>query len=253
MKNVRAVAVLPLLFALSLRGDTIELKTGEKIDGRFKQANSDGAIIEVGGQSLTIPLDKVRAIYLGAGPNATASGERAPYGEAVDALKALRSVTSSSVSYRDYAPRVLDAKVKVDKYLSSPGGDDARRDTIRAAMQYYELAATAWNAEIVKDYDRAREVGQALQNPALAECPTVKKVIAESEASAERISNGTEIVIGRMKYKNPPPPLSPGETREMHTKNTAAMFTGNSLGQQPGLLWSCAASKIEMLEGATTK
>src|SRR5712692_6783873 len=111
------LAVLPSLFALSLRGDTIELKTGEKIDGRFKQATSAGVVMEVGGQSITVPIARVRAIYLGAAPTTAKADSTAT--DALEALKALQSVTSSGVSYRDYAPRVLDAKVKVDKYLSS--------------------------------------------------------------------------------------------------------------------------------------
>jgi hypothetical protein len=38
---------------------------------------------------------------------------QAPASDALDALKGLRSVTEVGLSYRDYAPRVLDAKVKV--------------------------------------------------------------------------------------------------------------------------------------------
>src|SRR6266446_10242340 len=98
------LAVLPSLFALSLRGDTIELKTGEKIDCRFKQATSAGVVMEVGGQSITVPIARVRAIYLGEAPAAKADST---WTDALDALKALQSVTSSGVSYRDYAPRVL--------------------------------------------------------------------------------------------------------------------------------------------------
>src|SRR5258708_4832106 len=59
------LALLPPLFAVSLRGDTFELKRGEGIEGTFKQATSAGAVIEVGGQSITFPLGKLRAIYFG--------------------------------------------------------------------------------------------------------------------------------------------------------------------------------------------
>ena len=117
MKNVRAVAVLPLLFALSLRGDTIELKTGERIEGTFKQATSAGAVIEVGGQPISIPLEKVKAIYFGAVPSASPTAPP-PARDALDALRGLQSVVESGLTYRDYATRVLDAKVKVDRYLS---------------------------------------------------------------------------------------------------------------------------------------
>src|ERR1035437_1511334 len=47
MRFFRVLAVLPPLFALSLSGDTIQLKTGERIEGTFKQATSTGAVIDV--------------------------------------------------------------------------------------------------------------------------------------------------------------------------------------------------------------
>jgi hypothetical protein len=115
MRFLQVLAVLSPLFALSLRGDTIELKTGERIDGTFKQATQTGAVIEVGGQSVTIPLEKVQAIYFGVVPARTVSGA-APSELAMGSLRALRSVTDSGISYRDYAPRVLDTRVSVDKY-----------------------------------------------------------------------------------------------------------------------------------------
>jgi hypothetical protein len=95
-----SLAILALLFALSLRGDTIELKTGERI--------------EVAGQPITIPLEKIQAIYFGVVPSRTVAGP-APSQEALDALKALRSVVQTGLDYRDYSQRVLDAKVKVDR------------------------------------------------------------------------------------------------------------------------------------------
>jgi hypothetical protein len=92
-------------------------------------------VLEVGGQSITVPIAKVRAIYLGFAPNAAKASSSAT--EAIiDALKGLQSVTNSGVSYRDYAPRVLDAKIKVDKYLSGGSAGDAARPAIRLAMQY---------------------------------------------------------------------------------------------------------------------
>src|SRR5262249_891418 len=114
---------IPLLGALTLSatGDTVELKTGEHLEGAFRQPTTSSITIAVAGQPLATPLEKVRAIYFGAG--AVAAGGPAPRQEALDALKALQSVTQSGISYRDYAPRVLDAKVKVDHYVASPVTD----------------------------------------------------------------------------------------------------------------------------------
>ena len=178
MSHIRlafSLAVLPLLFALSLGADTIELRTGERIEGAFKQATSAGAVIEVGGQSITIPLEKVQAIYFGA-PARTANGP-APSQEAVDALRALRSVTGSGIAYRDYSQRVLDSRVKVDHYLSSQAGDGPElRRAIRAAMLEYELASQVWitKADPPANGSLWKPMGVTMQDPDVAKCPTVK-------------------------------------------------------------------------------
>src|SRR5690242_1229034 len=68
-------AVLPLILGSSLIAETIELKTGERIEGAFKQASTAGAMIEVGGESITIPLEKVQAIYFGLVPDRTGTSQ----------------------------------------------------------------------------------------------------------------------------------------------------------------------------------
>src|SRR5258708_7272722 len=95
MKWVGILAVVSSLFALSLRGDTVELKTGERIEGTFKQATSAGAVIVVGGQVITIPLEKVRAIYFGVAPKPVEKASLSR--EALAALKGLQSITKSSI------------------------------------------------------------------------------------------------------------------------------------------------------------
>src|ERR1035438_1810142 len=177
MARMKVLAVLPALVALSLRGDTIELKTGERIEGAFKQANSAGAVIEVAGQSITIPLEKVQAIYFGAVPARTAAGPP-PFQGALDALKGLRSVTGSGITLREYALRVLDARVTVDRYLSAQGSDgiELRRE-IRVGMLEYELAYRAWQANVEKFNGTLwKLMGETMQDPEVAKCPAVKAV-----------------------------------------------------------------------------
>jgi hypothetical protein len=180
---MRAITLLVLLVGATF-ADTVELKTGEKIEGTFKQATAAGAVIEVGGQSLTFTMDKVRAIYLGAAPPAMPATSLDT--DALDALRSLQSVTSSGVSYRDYAPRVLDAKVKVDKLLSADTSAGPRRDHIRLSMRYYEFASTAWNSKI-SNSGRYAEVGAALRNdPAFSKCPGVQALFASGEDMIKR-------------------------------------------------------------------
>jgi len=147
-----AIAVLTMLFALTLRGDTVELKTGEHLDGAFRQASAAGVVIEIAGQAMTIPLGKVQAIYFGAQRPASVSTAPAPFAEALDALRALRSVTESGVTFRDYATRVLDARVKVDRCQNSSA---AATVAARLAMREYELASRAWSAGFATEFDDA--------------------------------------------------------------------------------------------------
>jgi hypothetical protein len=178
-----SLAVLPLLFGLSLSGDTIELKTGERIEGAFKQANSAGAVIEVAGQPITIPLEKIQAIYFGAVPSRTVAGP-APSQEALDALKALRSVVQTGLDYREYSQRVLDAKVKVDQYLSAPANGAAERNGIETAMREYELARDAWDASfnflntLKLSGERRQAIGQFLEDPETT-CPVLTDFVGQ--------------------------------------------------------------------------
>src|ERR1017187_370987 len=102
MKNRVATGILAaLVCGLISSAETLELKTGERIDGAFKQATSAGVVIEVAGQSVTIGIEKVRAIYFGAAPAPLRAGPTA-LEEAMGALKGIRSATESGISFRDY-------------------------------------------------------------------------------------------------------------------------------------------------------
>jgi len=215
MMRICALAVLPALFTLNLLGDTIELKTGERIEGTFKQATSAGAVIEVGGQTITIPLEKVQAIYFGVVPARTVAGP-SPSQEALDTLKALRSVTTSGISYSEYAPRVLDARIKVDRYLSSPAKDPAR-SAIELAMRYYELASEAWRMGVL-----AVDVGKTIvEDPSLAAC-TALKAAAPSMVTRNPIPSED-------KLKNP-------------------VVIGIYVGEHPAVLWACASEQVAQAE-----
>src|SRR3954470_18182430 len=102
-------ALIVSALAVSIWADTIELKTGERIDGTFKQATLAGAVIDIAGQPVTVPLERVSAIYFGARPSSPTQSDSS----ALDALRGLRSVTANgTLTLRDYSPRVLDARVQ---------------------------------------------------------------------------------------------------------------------------------------------
>jgi hypothetical protein len=125
---------------------TVELKTGEHIEGIFKQATLAGTALEVGGQLIMIPADKIQGMSFGAAAARPATGP-APFHEALDELNGLRSVTESGITYLEYSRRVLDARVKVDQYLAS-AADGPLRSAIMLAMREYELASHVWSETI---------------------------------------------------------------------------------------------------------
>lgn len=149
-----------LLFGAILSADVIELKTGEQLEGTFKQANSAGVVIEVGGQSINMPLAKVRAIYFGARPPAAAQlsapeTKISAAHEALKSLKALRVSTEVGTTLRDYVSRLTETKIKVDEYLDSAEGRDYKNidfnGQVKLAMKDYEKAAETWRVGVGTD------------------------------------------------------------------------------------------------------
>ena len=217
-----AMASTPtLLFA-----DVLELKTGERLEGTFVQATTEGAVITVAGQSITIPIAKMRAIYFGAIPVTEGDAKASVARESLDALRALQSITSSGVGYRDYAPRVLDARIKVDHYLKSAQENEKARAPISSAMRYYELAAQAWNTNLVttsKSLGSTLEVFKALvEDKEVSECPALKSMLAEVRRSVPPFAKSPMDISGVM---------------------------GTFLGQNRlPTLWACAKDKISEAE-----
>ncbi|MGD0265797.1 MAG: hypothetical protein ABSD47_12715 [Candidatus Methylomirabilota bacterium] len=63
--------------------------------------------------------------------------------QALDALKALRSMTQAGLSYRDYIPRLADTQVQIDRYLQT-GTNSAVKAGLANTMGIYKLASSAW-------------------------------------------------------------------------------------------------------------
>jgi len=225
MKYKCTLAVVPLILALNLTGDTVELKTGERIEGVVRQSSTTGVVIEIAGQAMTFPMDKVQAIYYGAA-TPRHSAESSLDQEVLDALQGLRSVTESGISYRDYAPRVLDAKVKVDRYLGTRSNAPAElRSAVRSAMYHYELASQAWSASISNSAGALSAwitIGRALDaDPQISTCPEVRRLIGELDQGSTRMKV--------LRYRD--------------VDQRFAMI-GLSVGKQPGVLWKCASVKV---------
>lgn len=211
-----------LLWALAVApswADVVELKTGQRVEGNFKQATPAGVVIEVGGQTITFEQEKVRAIYFG--PTPTPQVLPSALDEAIKALKALESATKGGVSYREYAPRVIDAKVIVDRYLGMPiSGDQSIRQAVADAMSFYVLASTAWNGRVVRG--GTESFVAAGRDPAVQKCPAAKQAAEEPRRASP----------------------SPRILGEDYAIGSALAYFG-----LPSL-WSCASDKIAEAERA---
>jgi len=98
--------------------------------------------------------------------------------EAVEALKALQADTKGGLTYEEYSPRVRDAKITVDSYIQTRGGNEQIKEGVRQAMALYGLASSAWNARISKKYE-----GSLADAPALESCPVVKNEVDKAQGS----------------------------------------------------------------------
>jgi hypothetical protein len=96
---------------------------------------------------LALAVTAALAKYVFFGTHAFASPP-AGQQEALEALQGLKSVTDAGVNYTNYAPRVLDAKIKVDRYLATAPADAPARVAIALAMHEFVLASQDWNATI---------------------------------------------------------------------------------------------------------
>jgi len=67
-----------------------------------------------------------------------------PVVDALQVLKALRAATVGAMNLREYQTKVARSAAAVDRYLAAVSSGP-ERDTIRDAMRYHVLAASAWD------------------------------------------------------------------------------------------------------------
>jgi hypothetical protein len=139
--------------------------------------------------------------------------------DAMKALQGLRSIASAGVTYRDYAPRVLDAKIIVDRYLLQPGArEEVAYTPIDMALRFYVLASRAWNVQI-------RQSGYEViaKDPLLPECPPIQALIRA----------GAELPIADV-------------LRKLHYTDT--MIAGIAVASGVPALWQCAGEQLAAAE-----
>lgn len=179
-----AVIVLALVWARSVSAEVVELSGGEWVEGKLREVTPAGVVVEVGGQTVTFPPDRVLAIYFrassqGAPPQPAPQGAPAqpapaapppppaagppslpaasppsspsppfrgssPTADALQVVKSLRSAVLGGMSFREYQTRVNAATTIVDRYLAALP-EGPESESISDAVRYYALAGSAWS------------------------------------------------------------------------------------------------------------
>src|SRR6266568_4543714 len=69
--------------------------------------------------------------------------------DALRALKGLHSAVKVGLSYRDYGPRVVDARIIVDQFLEMPPPPlRPMALDMHRAMTFYEMGLDIWGAQL---------------------------------------------------------------------------------------------------------
>ncbi len=176
-----AAAVVVAFMMVSLTGaEIVELQTGQRLEGVVKSVTATDVLLDVAGQSLTFPRGKVSAIYFGASPKGGSEGQ---LDNALRVLKGLRSATTAAISYRDYAPRVIDAKIQVDQMLND-APDGLGKTALAEALALYVYASKVWNAEVTRSYSKVFTWNPLLnRNPLVDKCEPLRRLIERSDSS----------------------------------------------------------------------
>jgi hypothetical protein len=149
--------------------------------------------------------------------------------EALAALRTLQSATEIGISYRDYAPRVIDAKTKLDAYLDEPETDDAAlRSRLETVMKIFIMAGQAWTDKMATD--RVLR-GQALDNTdfgALGRAILTDKEISACPGFPKRIEEASAML------------------RALPTQSLDSSMGVLAAMAGPQIFWTCASSKLEV-------
>lgn len=193
--------------------------------------------------------------------------QNTPATDALDALRGLKSITEVGVSYRDYMPRVLDAKIKVDKYLAGAAKDDPTAKRVTTIMQMYIIAAKGWGADITKDYGAQQKAAESVAgNPEIMACPAMpiekphKPDPAEAAEAAKVMAEAAAVLAEAEAMDKRTPEekaAAKAEAKSWAEKQTEKDRSDRErrknidvtkLVSNPDILWRCASEKIAMVK-----
>ena len=184
---VRVLGVMGILAALLAAScpvlawaDVLELKSGQKLEGQFAGGSKDEVRFVVGSQTLKFPIAEVSRITIGSG--AQDDFHKAAK-EALRQLKALASVTEGGITYRDYAPRVSDAKIKIDQFLDEykPSPVPKFNERVADSLGFYVAASSAWNLKLLRPEEARNASLRLLENEYIRQCAPLQKAMPPSD------------------------------------------------------------------------
>jgi hypothetical protein len=239
MIRVRYVmGILTILLAFScptpVRADVLELKNGQKLEGRYAGGSKEEIRFQVGSQTLRFPTGEVSKITIG-----TSGKEdfRKTAREALRQLKALASVAEGETTYRDYAPRVSDAKIKIDQFLDEhkPSPVPKFNEYIADSLGFYVAASAAWNTRLLGPEEKRNASLRLLENDYIRKCTPLQKAMPPSD----------EMVI--------PDPLSSAAQKRTVKVPGLRLAWAIEAGYGIPLLWECARNSLIDAEKALNR
>ena len=136
-------------------------------------------------------------------PPSPAADEKQAVADSLRVLQNLRGLTQAKVNYMDYAQKAFDARVTVDRYAKSPGGNAELKSGMGEALELYIFAASAWNAGLranQQDEQVARAALASMANhPSLGLCPQLKSAHDRAQSQADiplEVAQGVAVAAG---------------------------------------------------------
>lgn len=171
--------------------------------------------------------------------------------DALDALLALQSVTTSGITFRDYTPRVLDARIKIDQYLRTPENNDVDiRALMKSAMRYYEMAAEYWPLTVMplsgwsmRMFQLERTMAEEFRSDKdFQACPAIVRILNAADSQ-----NSKNKVLAEQELTKKPRAQNRYVIRSASEDSLAIAMTLRLSIQD---LWSCANAKASEVEKA---
>jgi hypothetical protein len=148
-------------------------------------------------------------------------------------------VTDSGITYRDYSQRVVDARVKVDRYLSSAATDTpGLRDAVRVAMVEYELMRYALNPVTGEKEKSLGTMGKIVGDPGVArKCLPLRNLTDQDLSSEQHSLKNVLRTNAALAWKVARISHTPDHDDDLGLTFLAKQIT-------PAQIWSCASDQI---------